>query len=111
MSKRNINLYLADIVNAIEKIEIYSKNLNYQQFVKDYKTIDAVIRNFFIIGEAIRFIPGKTCSAYPEIPWKEISGMRNKIVHEYFGVDTEILWKTIKDDLPVLKETIVRIKS
>lgn len=111
MSKRDITLYLIDIVNAINKIEEYTKNLNFYQFTRDTKTVDAVVRNFFIIGEAIRFIPERIRSAYSEIPWQEILGMRNKIVHEYFGVDNEILWKTIKEDLPGFKTDILKLKE
>ena len=111
MSKRSIELYLQDIVDSIEKIENYTQGMNFSQFIKDPKTIDAIVRNFFIIGEAIRFIPEEIRSSYSKIPWDEILGMRNKIVHEYFGVDTEILWKTIQDDLPDFKENIVELKN
>lgn len=111
MSKRNIDLYLQDIIDSIEKIESYTKDINFDRFINDPKTIDAVVRNFFIIGEAIRFIPEKIRDQHPEIPWDEILGMRNKVVHEYFGIDTDILWKTIKEDFPQFKKDIVSLKE
>ena len=103
MSKRDVNLYLEDIQTAIRRIEEYTTPLAFEEFVKDTKTIDAVVRNLSVIGEAVRGIPEEIKSAHPSVPWEEIIGMRNKVIHEYFGVDEEILWKTIKSDMPVLK--------
>lgn len=109
MSKRNIKLYLYDIDEAINKIDKYVKNLSFNNFVKDEKTVDAVIRNLEIIGEAASHVPEEFRSKHPKIPWYEIIGMRNKVVHEYFGVDLEILWKTIKEDIPRLKKGIEKL--
>lgn len=110
MSKRDPALYIEDIVNSIEKIEDYVGELTFSDFCNDYKTIDAVTRNLSIIGEASNNMPEEMKLKYPEIPWAEIVGMRNKVVHEYFGVDEEILWKTIKEDLPNFKEQILKLK-
>ena len=110
MSKRPLELYITDIKEAIEKIEHYTRNLSYESFQNDTKTIDAVIRNIEIIGEAAKNIPKNTRLQYIEIPWKEIIGTRSKIIHDYFGVDLEILWKTIKEDIPLLKKQILTIK-
>lgn len=109
MSKRDIKLYIADIITAAGKIEEYTKDLEFAQFAKDSKTADAVVRNLSIIGEAVKNIPDTVKEKHPEIPWEEVAGMRNKVIHEYFGVDEEILWKTIKDDLPVFKDDILKL--
>ena len=74
--------------------------------MKDEKTIDSVIRNLEIIGEAARSIPDDFKVQHPDIPWDEMIGMRNKVIHEYFGVDHEIVWKTVTDDLPTLKKML-----
>jgi len=106
MSSRGIKLYLTDILEAIEKIGRYTQGISFQVFAKDGKTVDAVIRNLSIIGEAAARIPEDFRVASPEVPWQEIVGMRNKVVHEYFGVDEEILWKTITEDLGGLEDQV-----
>lgn len=109
--KRSLNLYLEDIRTAINKIERYTKTKSFAGFRKDEKTIDAVIRNLEIIGEAAKSIPQETKDMHRCIPWKGIIGMRNKVIHEYFGVDVEILWKTVKEDISGLKEKIEELKN
>lgn len=109
MSKREVKLYLEDIKSSIRKIEEYIKNLTFDEFVGNDMVIDAVVRNLSVIGEAAKNIPEELKIKYSDIPWEEISGMRNKIIHEYFGVDEEILWKTIKEDLPIFKKQIEEI--
>ncbi len=106
MSKRDKNLYLQDIIECISKISKYTGKLTFVDFAKTPIIIDAVIRNLEIIGEAAKNIPQEYKSAHKEIPWRKMIDMRNKVVHEYFGVDTEILWATIKKDLPTLKRQI-----
>ena len=106
---RNLQLYLNDIQQSIRKIQKYVKGYSYEKFIKDEKTIDAVIRNLSIIGEAGTRIPQKIQEKYPKLPWHEIIGMRNKVIHEYFGLNEEILWKTIQDDLPRLKKELSKI--
>lgn len=111
MSKREVRLYVEDIQTAIQRIEEYTAHTTFQEFVEDIKTVDAVVRNFSVIGEAVKNIPEEIKSQHQNIPWEEIIGMRNKIIHEYFGVDEEILWKTIKNDLPVFKELISELSA
>ena len=106
MSKRSIRLYVDDIQESISRIEAYTTTLTFEAFQEDKKTIDAVVRNLEIIGEAARNIPESIQSKHPDIPWHEIIGMRNKIIHEYFGIEKETLWKTIQDDLPQFKKRI-----
>jgi uncharacterized protein with HEPN domain len=100
---------LTDILNAVEKIEQYTKNIDYDGFCSNPEKVDAVLRNFEIIGEAVKKLPRGIKLKHKDVDWKSISGMRDVLVHEYFGVDLEIVWKTIKDDLPILKEKIKKI--
>lgn len=109
MFKRNVDLYFDDIFSAIKKIDKYTKDLSINNFVKDTKTFDAVIRNLEIIGEAANKIPENIRKRYETIPWHKMISMRHKVIHEYFGVDPEILWKTIKEDLPNLKKLFKKI--
>lgn len=110
MSKRNIALYAEDIRNSIRNIEAYTRGISFKKFKSDFKTIDAVVRNFEIIGEAAIKVPEKLKEEYNSIPWSKMIGMRNKVIHEYFGIDSEILWKTIKEDVPLLKKDIEKLK-
>jgi uncharacterized protein with HEPN domain len=107
--KRDLRLYLDDILGAIDKIGRYTEGLDFEQFQYDSKTIDAVIRNFEVIGEAAKNIPQTARSKYPDIPWKEMAGMRDKLSHEYFGVKYDVVWDTIKKRLPQLKLAIEMI--
>ena len=104
--KRTHRLYLNDINEAIERIQGYVKDLTFEEFSKNMLVIDAVVRNFEIIGEATKHIPTEIKKDYPLIKWKEMAGMRDKLAHEYFGVNIEILWKTAKNRLPTLKPLV-----
>jgi len=83
--------------------------MSFDDFSGDLKTVDAIIRNLEIIGEAAKHIPVEMRETYPSIPWKEMSGMRDKLIHDYFGVDLKVVWKTIHDQLPELKSQINNI--
>jgi uncharacterized protein len=102
-------LYIKDILEAIIKIEQYTNGVKLEVFVRDNKTIDAVVRNISVIGEAVNYISVEIKSKYTQIPWREIADMRNKTIHEYFGIDLDILWKTVKEDLPTFKEQLIEI--
>jgi uncharacterized protein with HEPN domain len=104
--KRTCLLYLRDIFEAIERIESYVKGKNFELFAKDTMILDAVVRNFEIIGEATKHVPVEVKQNHPLIKWKDMAGMRDKLAHEYFGVDVDILWKTSANRLPALKPLI-----
>ncbi|MFP9100030.1 DUF86 domain-containing protein [Flavobacterium sp. RHBU_24] len=104
MSKRNVTLLLDDMLQSAYKIRKYTQGLDYKSFAEDDKSIDAVIRNFEIIGEAANRIPEDFRLENPEIEWNRIRGFRNRIVHEYFGIDTEIVWAIIESYLHELIE-------
>ncbi len=106
--KRASKLYLKDILDSIKSIQEYTNGLTFERFRIKRMVIDAVVRNFEIIGEAARSISEDVKSTHQEIPWKEMSGMRNKIIHEYFGIDLDIVWKTIQA-LPTIETILKRI--
>jgi len=106
---RDIRLYLDDILEAIGKIEKYTEGLDFEKFRTDDKTGDAVIRNFLVIGEAVKKIPPDIRKKNPDIPWKIIAGMRDKLVHKYFGIRYDVVWETIELRLPSLKLDIKKI--
>ncbi|OFZ78578.1 MAG: hypothetical protein A2583_04280 [Bdellovibrionales bacterium RIFOXYD1_FULL_53_11] len=101
MPHREWRIRIEDILNAIERTKRHINGLSEDQFSKDEKTIDAVIHTFAIIGEAASCVPREIQKKHPTIPWLEMTDMRNFIIHEYFGVSTRVLWKTIHDDLPM----------
>lgn len=111
MPKRELFLYIDDIYSSCNKILTYTKGFNFPKFKKDLKTMDAVIRNLEIIGEAVKALPAGFRKTHKNTPWKEITGMRDKITHEYFGIDEEILWMTVKDNIPALLKEISKIKK
>lgn len=106
MSKRGEQEYLADMREAVHRIHGYTAGLSYGQFLADSKTQDAVIRNIEILGEAAKHLPSALTSAHPEIEWKSIAGMRDKLVHDYFGVNLDILWDVVTTKLPALREQL-----
>jgi uncharacterized protein with HEPN domain len=109
MPKRGDKEFLLDMIEAIKRIELYTNELSYQDFLEKIETQDAVVRNFEIIGEAVKNISKKMKTLYNNVQWKEIAGMRDKVIHFYFGVNWDIVWKAAKDDLPQLKEKIKKI--
>jgi len=102
-------MFLQDILQSMERIAEYIDGLSFFDFKSDHKTVDAVIRNFEIIGEAARKIPNEIKRKYPDIPWEEMYLLRNKVSHEYFGVDYEIIWDVAFNHLPFNKSQIVLI--
>ncbi len=103
---RDCKLYLEDILEAVEKIEEYTKSLTRIKFYQNSLVIDGVVRNLEIIGEAAKHIPAPVKRKISGIEWKKIVGLRNILIHEYYGVDTEIIWDIMKEKLPDLKYQI-----
>ena len=102
-------MYLEDIETALNRIAEYIEGYTFVDFKRDYKTVDAVIRNFEIIGEAAKNLPDFIKEKYNEIPWEEMYLLRNKVTHEYFGVDYEIIWDVASNYLPFNKQQIILI--
>ena len=111
MSKRDIKLFITDIKESIEAIFEYIKDEDFNSFINDRKTYSAVIREFEIIGEATKHLPEELTNRYVHIGWRDIKDFRNMLIHEYFGVDFEIVWNTIKNDLPLFYEVILEIEA
>jgi uncharacterized protein with HEPN domain len=106
---REYKLYLADMLAAMESIERFIEGMNFEEFQADDKTASAVIRKFEIIGEASRNIPEEVKQKHPAVPWKEMAGMRDRLIHAYFGVDYNLVWTTIKTRIPEAKQAIRKI--
>jgi uncharacterized protein with HEPN domain len=99
---RDWKIGIEDILESISKIHRYLAGLTLDQFSEDDRTVDAVVRNFGIIGEAALHVPESIRLAHPELPWPQMRGLRNLVIHEYFGISLEILWETAHKDLPPL---------
>lgn len=105
MSKDS-KLYLDDIAEAISKVQRYMRDVSFQQFSKDDQKVDAVIRNLEVIGEAVQRIPEEMRQKHSSIEWKQIAGLRDILIHEYFGIDKEIIWDIVQNKLPSLDASI-----
>ncbi len=107
--KRDSGIFLEDILESIDLIEKRMEKVSYERFTTDIDIQDMIIRRFEIIGEAVKHIPQKIKNKYLGIPWKEISGTRDILIHEYFGVNLNRIWETIKKDILPLKKQIKKI--
>jgi uncharacterized protein with HEPN domain len=108
---RDYKVYLEDILEAIGKVGRYTVGLSQEAFSGDERTLDAVVRNLEIIGEAIKKVPGKIRAKHSEVEWKRIAGLRDILIHEYFGIDVDIIWDIIQNKLPVLEKQLNQILS
>ena len=106
MPSRSWLFRIDDIIEAINKIERYTDGIDFVIWQNDEKTVDAVIRNIEVIGEASSHLPIEVQEQYEDVPWGMMKGIRNILAHEYFGIDLEIVWKTVKEDLPILKKRL-----
>jgi uncharacterized protein with HEPN domain len=97
------------MLDAIGAIQEFTDGMDFRAFVSDRKTVDAVLRNMEILGEAAKYIPEEITLAHPEVPWKDMRDMRNMLIHAYFGVNPEILWDTIQVNLPPLVEPLKKL--
>lgn len=107
--KREFILYLEDMFQSMQRIEEYLGDLDFKEFKRTCIVVDAVIRNFEIIGEASKKIPKAIQEKYPEIPWRKMYGLRNLITHEYFGIDYEMIWEISKNSLPQNRTDLQKI--
>lgn len=106
MSERDVHLYLADIIESGRAVTEYVAAMSFDAFRKDRKTFSAVIREFEIIGEAVGKLPDELKNRRADVEWQDIKDFRNLLIHEYFGVDLEIVWKVIQEDLPGLMDAV-----
>ncbi len=108
--KRDINLFIQDILESIRDIESFSKGLTKEKFISNKLKQNAIIRSLEIVGEAVKNIPDSFREKYPKIPWRKIAGFRDILSHAYFGVSLDRIWNIIKKDLPILKKEIEKTK-
>ena len=109
--KRNVELYIKDILEYMERAEKHIEGLIFEEFLKDNKTCDAVIRCIEVIGEATKNIPDEIRNKYLSIPWRDMAGMRDKIIHGYFTVDFETVWLVVREEIPRLKPMIMMVSE
>ena len=109
--QRDYKLYIEDILNSIEKIQAYTENLSYEKFVENELLIDGVIKNLEIIGEAVKHLPTELKRKHHSIDWRKIAGLRDILIHHYFGIDREVIWDIMQHKLLELKLAIGKIQK
>jgi len=107
--QRDYRIYLKDILSSISKIDEYVGDFSFQDLIKDSMRVDAVVRNLEIIGEAAKHVPEDIRKKYSFVDWRKISALRDILIHEYFGVDFDILWDIVKNKIPILKNDVKKI--
>jgi uncharacterized protein with HEPN domain len=108
---RDIQVYIDDILDSIAKIERYTKAINEQDFLTDTQVQDAVLRRLEIMGEAVKNIPRTIRDKYPQLPWKNIAGLRDVLIHEYFGVNMRRVWKVARQDINDIRQKLLQVQK
>jgi uncharacterized protein with HEPN domain len=111
MTETGVLDYLEDILEAARKIERFTQGTNYAEFERDEKTVDAVLRNFEVIGEAAKKIPDSVRQEYDAVPWSEMAGMRDRLIHGYATIDLEIVWTTVEAEIPTLVAQLETVRD
>lgn len=111
MSERKASALIKDILNCIKRISTYTNSLSFETFSANYIVLEACLYNLQVIGEAVSKIPDNIKKTEPQIPWALIKGMRNRLIHEYFGTDIEIVWKVINEELPEMIKALEEIHT
>jgi uncharacterized protein with HEPN domain len=106
---RDYRISLEDILEAIRKVKAYTEDMSQKTFAADTKTLDAVVRNLEIVGEAMKKVPDEVRSKNPAVDWRKIAGVRDILIHEYFGIDPEIIWDIVQNKLPILEKQVKQI--
>jgi len=106
---RRVSLYIHDILQNMRDAEEFIRGMSREQFEADKRTLNAVLRSIEVIGEAAKHVPENIRARYPNIPWKEMAGMRDKVIHFYMGVDLEAVWMVVKDRIPALRPSVEQI--
>lgn len=106
---RSFRFYLEDIVESGAKVLGYTSSLNFERFLADERTFDAVVRNLEVIGEVVKDVPREVRDRYPEVEWRKIAGLHDGLIHTYFSVEAEILWDVVENKIPQLVEKVKRI--
>lgn len=109
--KRDVRVYVEDVLESIARVEEYTKEIGADDFYGDTQMQDAVLRRLEIIGEAVKNIPKEIRARYPEIPWKNVAGMRDVLIHEYFGVNLRRVWKVVQEDIFDLKSKMLEVRK
>ena len=106
---RTISIYIKDILQNMDDAVEFIQGMSYEQFVADKRTLNAVLRSIEVVGEATKNIPDEVRTRYPQVPWKEMAGMRDKVIHSYFGVDRETVWLVVRDSIPAIKPLMQQV--
>jgi len=109
MTERSLAEFLQDILDTIADLETFTANVEFEAFRANREKVLAVVKSIEILGEAVKKIPDDIRTQYPEIPWKAIAGMRDMLVHEYWGIDANVVWATVQEGLPPLKAVIMEV--
>jgi len=108
VTKRQVEDYLQDILDAVAAIEQFTTGIEFEAFAQNLEKVFAISRAIEIIGEAVKRIPDSVRSQYSDIPWRDVAGMRDKLIHDYFNTDIEIIWKAVQEDIPLLEVMITK---